>query len=79
VRPAPGGTAPAVYNAANEVCVHSFLAGEMRFTDIVATVGRVLRRHDVPSTQTDVTVEDVLGADTWARGQVRLEREDASR
>jgi 1-deoxy-D-xylulose-5-phosphate reductoisomerase len=76
---ARGGTAPAVYNAANEVCVQAFLAGEMRFTDIVATVGRVLRRHDVPSTQTDVTVEDVLGADTWARGQVRLEQEDASR
>ena len=26
-----GGTAPAVYNAANEVCVAAFLAGELRF------------------------------------------------
>ena len=35
-----GGTAPAVYNAANEVCVAAFLAGEMRFTDIVSTIER---------------------------------------
>jgi 1-deoxy-D-xylulose-5-phosphate reductoisomerase len=63
-----GGTAPAVYNAANEVCVHAFLSGEMRFTDIVPTVARVLAAHDVPSTE-DLTVEDVLAADEWARGQ----------
>ena len=66
-----GGIAPAVYNAANEVCVQAFLDGEMRFTDIVPTVERVLdraRRHfDVPSTETALTVEDVLGADAWAR------------
>ncbi|MFL6131464.1 MAG: 1-deoxy-D-xylulose-5-phosphate reductoisomerase, partial [Nocardioidaceae bacterium] len=46
---ARGGTAPAVYNAANEVCVQAFLAGEMRFTDIVPTVERVLEAHPVPS------------------------------
>jgi 1-deoxy-D-xylulose-5-phosphate reductoisomerase len=64
-----GGTAPAVYNAANEVCVQAFLAGEMRFTDIVPTIARVLSSHDVPSEQTDLTVEDVLAADSWAREQ----------
>jgi 1-deoxy-D-xylulose-5-phosphate reductoisomerase len=62
-----GGTAPAVYNAANEVCVQAFLDGEMRFTDIVPTVERVLAAHDVPSEQTDLTVDDVLAADAWAR------------
>ncbi|MGN6575808.1 MAG: 1-deoxy-D-xylulose-5-phosphate reductoisomerase [Nocardioides sp.] len=66
-----GGVAPAVYNAANEVCVQSFLDGEMRFTDIVPTVERVLasmdEAHDVPSTVTDLTVDDVLAADAWAR------------
>jgi 1-deoxy-D-xylulose-5-phosphate reductoisomerase len=67
-----GGTAPAVYNAANEVCVAAFLAGEMRFTDIVPTIDRVLRAHDVPSEQTDLTVEDVLAADAWAREQAAL-------
>lgn len=68
-----GGVAPAVYNAANEVCVQAFLDGEMRFTDIVPTIDRVLagmdERHDVPSTVTDLTVDDVLAADSWARSQ----------
>jgi 1-deoxy-D-xylulose-5-phosphate reductoisomerase len=68
-----GGVAPAVYNAANEVCVQAFLDGEMRFTDIVPTVDRVLASmgdgHDVPSTVTDLTVDDVLAADSWARSQ----------
>jgi 1-deoxy-D-xylulose-5-phosphate reductoisomerase len=68
-----GGIAPAVYNAANEVCVQAFLDGEMRFTDIVPTVEGVLARmdegHDVPSTVTDLTVDDVLAADSWARAQ----------
>jgi len=62
-----GGTAPAVYNAANEVCVQAFMGGEIRFTDIVPTIERVLSAHDVPSEQTDLTVEDVLAADSWAR------------
>jgi 1-deoxy-D-xylulose-5-phosphate reductoisomerase len=73
---ARGGTAPAVYNGANEVCVAAFLAGEMRFTDIVPTIERVLRRHDVPSSEKDLTVEDVLAADAWARARARLEQED---
>jgi 1-deoxy-D-xylulose-5-phosphate reductoisomerase len=64
-----GGTAPAVYNAANEVCVQAFLAGELRFTEIVPTVERVLRAHDVPSEVTELTVEDVLAADAWARAE----------
>jgi len=64
-----GGTAPAVYNAANEVCVQAFLDGEMRFTDIVPTVEGVLAAHDVPSEQTDLTVDDVLAADAWARAR----------
>jgi 1-deoxy-D-xylulose-5-phosphate reductoisomerase len=70
---ARGGTAPAVYNGANEVCVAAFLAGETRFTDIVPTIERVLHDHDVPSTGTDLTVDDVLRADGWARAQAQLE------
>ena len=64
-----GGTAPAVYNAANEVCVQAFLDGEMRFTDIVPTIERTLAAYDVPSKTTELTVEDVLAADAWARSQ----------
>ncbi|MGI9155080.1 MAG: 1-deoxy-D-xylulose-5-phosphate reductoisomerase [Marmoricola sp.] len=71
---AEGGTAPAVYNAANEVCVQAFRDGEMKFTDIVPTIERVLGDHDVRSTQQvptgkDLDVDDVLAADAWARSR----------
>ncbi|MDQ6642765.1 MAG: 1-deoxy-D-xylulose-5-phosphate reductoisomerase [Actinomycetota bacterium] len=65
---AKGGTAPAVYNAANEVCVQAFRDGRLPFVDIVGTVAAVLTGHDVPSGG-DLTVEDVLAADAWARAR----------
>ena len=61
-----GGTAPAVYNAANEVCVEAFRAGRLAFVDIVPTVAAVLADHDVPSEE-PLSVDDVLAADAWAR------------
>jgi 1-deoxy-D-xylulose-5-phosphate reductoisomerase len=63
-----GGTAPAVYNAANEVAVDAFHEGRLPFPEIVATVARVLAAHDVPSKQ-HLTVDDVLAADAWARAE----------
>jgi 1-deoxy-D-xylulose-5-phosphate reductoisomerase len=63
-----GSTAPAVYNAANEVCVDAFLSGRLRFVDIVPTVADVVARHDVPSKE-HLTVDDVLAADAWARDE----------
>ena len=63
---ATGATAPAVYNAANEVCVEAFRRGRLGFVDIVPTVAAVLADHDVPSKQ-QLTVDDVLAADAWAR------------
>ncbi len=65
-----GGTAPAVYNAANEVCVEAFLAGRLRFTRIIDTVARVVSEHDGSCRET-VTLDDVLAADSWARGRAR--------
>jgi 1-deoxy-D-xylulose-5-phosphate reductoisomerase len=64
-----GGTAPAVYNAANEVCVDAFRRGNLAFTQIVPTIADVLATHDVPSTGASLSVEDVLAADAWARAQ----------
>ncbi|GEP36981.1 1-deoxy-D-xylulose 5-phosphate reductoisomerase [Nocardioides psychrotolerans] len=61
-----GSTAPAVYNAANEVCVEAFRAGRLRFDEIVSSVATVLARHDVPSIE-GLTVDDILAADAWAR------------
>ena len=61
-----GGTAPAVYNAANEVCVEAFRGGRLAFVDIVDTISAVLASHRVRS-DPDLTVDDVLAADAWAR------------
>jgi 1-deoxy-D-xylulose-5-phosphate reductoisomerase len=65
-----GGTAPAVYNAANEVCVEAFLGGRLRFAGILDTVAQVVSDHD-GSGRAEVTLEDVLAADGWARGRAR--------
>jgi 1-deoxy-D-xylulose-5-phosphate reductoisomerase len=72
---AHGRTAPAVLNAANEVCVDAFLREELAFLDVVDTVSDVLNEHlrrddpieHVPSNRTPVTVDEVLAADAWAR------------
>lgn len=61
-----GSTAPAVYNAANEVCVEAFRAGRLAFVEIVDTVAAVVGDHDVPSKE-QLTVDDILAADAWAR------------
>jgi 1-deoxy-D-xylulose-5-phosphate reductoisomerase len=63
-----GGTAPAVYNAANEVAVDAFRRGRLGFVEIIDTVSGVLRSHVVPSKQT-LTLDDVLAADAWARDE----------
>ncbi|SEL62879.1 1-deoxy-D-xylulose-5-phosphate reductoisomerase [Nonomuraea pusilla] len=63
---AAGGTAPAVYNAANEACLDAFLRGELPFLSIVDTVAKVVEEHDVTPAS---SVEEVLAADTWARAR----------
>jgi 1-deoxy-D-xylulose-5-phosphate reductoisomerase len=65
---ARGGTCPAVLNAANEVTVESFLADEIRFTDIAALNRYVLDAH-VP--QPVNTLDELLEADRWARAYAR--------
>ncbi|MFI6504759.1 1-deoxy-D-xylulose-5-phosphate reductoisomerase [Nonomuraea typhae] len=61
-----GGTAPAVYNAANEVCVEAFLRGGLPFPAIVDTVAKVVEEHRVTAAE---SVEEVLAADAWARAR----------
>jgi 1-deoxy-D-xylulose-5-phosphate reductoisomerase len=67
---AAGGTAPAVYNAANEECVDAFLAGKIPFTGIVDTVARVISEHNVSPGGAE-TLDDVLEIDGWARRRAR--------
>jgi 1-deoxy-D-xylulose-5-phosphate reductoisomerase len=64
-----GGTAPAVFNAANEECVEAFRTGRLPFTGIVDTVARVVEEHGTPASGTRLTVEDVLEAEDWARAR----------
>ncbi|MEU9026974.1 1-deoxy-D-xylulose-5-phosphate reductoisomerase [Streptomyces sp. NPDC048383] len=66
-----GGTAPAVFNAANEECVEAFLAGRLPFTAIMDTVSAVVDEHGVPRAGTSLSVADVLEAETWARARAR--------
>ncbi|MEU4834981.1 1-deoxy-D-xylulose-5-phosphate reductoisomerase [Streptosporangium sp. NPDC023615] len=63
-----GGTAPAVYNAANEVCVEAFMAGRLPFLGIVDTVASVVSEHTVTEAG---SVAEVLDADAWARIRAR--------
>jgi 1-deoxy-D-xylulose-5-phosphate reductoisomerase len=65
-----GGTAPAVYNGANEACVADFLAGRISFPRIVDTVARVVSEHDTSGAGV-TTVDDVLAVDDWARTRAR--------
>ncbi len=76
-----GGTAPAVFNAANEVAVDAFHDGGLAFTGIVELVQRVVSTHldatfatrgasFVPSV--GAGVQDVLDAESWARDYARI-------
>jgi 1-deoxy-D-xylulose-5-phosphate reductoisomerase len=65
-----GGSMPAVLNAANEIAVERFLAGELPFTAIVDMVRSVLERHAGRSRPIG-TVEDALYWDEWARNEAR--------
>jgi 1-deoxy-D-xylulose-5-phosphate reductoisomerase len=65
-----GGSMPAVLNAANEVAVERFLAGELPFTGIVEVVSRVLDRH-AASVAPIGSVEEALAWDGWARSEAR--------
>jgi 1-deoxy-D-xylulose-5-phosphate reductoisomerase len=61
---AVGGAAPAVLNAANEVAVAAFLAGQIAFTRIAALVADVLAR-DLPPPA--ASLADVLTVDRETR------------
>jgi 1-deoxy-D-xylulose-5-phosphate reductoisomerase len=65
-----GGTAPAAFNAANEVCVEAFLGRRLPFPGIVDTVAQVVEevgRPTSPSFRERPTLADVLEAEDAAR------------
>ncbi|MSU19853.1 MAG: 1-deoxy-D-xylulose-5-phosphate reductoisomerase [Pedosphaera sp.] len=61
-----GGTMPAVLNASNEVAVDAFCSGKISFEQISVAVERAMERHQpVPHP----TLDEILGADAWARAE----------
>ena len=84
-----GGTAPAVFNGADEACVAAFLDGTLPFTGIVATVERVLDEHlhgraggqsgSAWVEGNKVGLPDVISADAWARQRAQALVGDVAR
>jgi 1-deoxy-D-xylulose-5-phosphate reductoisomerase len=63
-----GGTAPTVFNAANEIAVSRFAQGEIPFLAIEAVVEKTLERH---VTQANPGLEQIFETDAWARNQAK--------
>ena len=63
-----GGTAPCVLNAANEVAVHAFLAGDLSFTGIPRVIESTLSELPVQPVR---HFSDLYAADTQAREVAR--------
>jgi len=63
-----GGTAPAVFNAANEVAVESFLDGRLRFVEIPGVIERTL---EACGSHPSDSLEAVRSADGEARDRAR--------
>lgn len=61
---AAGGSRPAILNAANEVAVAAFLAGQIGFLEIAAIVADTLDRYDPAAPD---TLDQVLAIDAQAR------------
>lgn len=62
-----GGSCGAVVNAANEAAVEHFLAGRLKFTEIVEGCRRILDEHNFDPSP---TLEELLRLDQWAREEI---------
>ena len=68
-----GGSAPAVFNAANEVAVASFLEGVLRFVDIPQVIEKTL---EADAGAPIGSLEEVTAADARARERARARIEE---
>jgi 1-deoxy-D-xylulose-5-phosphate reductoisomerase len=64
-----GGSAPTVFNAANEVAVARFLAGEITFLQIEEIIERVMQLH-ISVALPDL--EQISFTDRWAREKASI-------
>jgi len=65
-----GGPAAAVFNAANEAAVERFLAGTIKFGNIIELVRHCLDNYPQQRGAQDATLEELLEADEWAKKEV---------
>ncbi|MHC5141939.1 MAG: 1-deoxy-D-xylulose-5-phosphate reductoisomerase, partial [Planctomycetota bacterium] len=61
------GSAPVVFNAANEAAVAAFLEGQIQFGQIVELIDHCLQTHSI---QEHLTLDELLEIDAWARREV---------
>lgn len=66
-----GGTMPTVMNAANEVAVARFLAGEISFLQIAVLVERMMEEHEKHRFSPVLSLESLLEADHEARQRMK--------
>jgi len=59
-----GGTAPCILNASNEVAVHAFLGGRLRFLDIASVIAGALEACGTAPVR---SFDDLYDADAEAR------------
>jgi 1-deoxy-D-xylulose-5-phosphate reductoisomerase len=59
-----GGTAPCVFNAANEIAVAAFLGGRLPFLEIAGVVEETLAAADTSAAR---DLDDLISADADAR------------
>ncbi len=65
---AQGGTAGAVLNAADEIAVERFLAGDLAFQDITQACRDVLENHNFDPSP---SLDELMRQDQWAREETR--------
>ena len=63
-----GGSAPVVFNAANEAAVKEFLAGKIKFGTIAETIEQCLCKHEAKTLD---SLDELFEIDAWAREEVK--------
>jgi 1-deoxy-D-xylulose-5-phosphate reductoisomerase len=69
---AVGGALPAIFNASNEVAVAAFIAGQLSFNQIIATVSSIVARFEGSSIPTLRDLSDVSAIEEDAKAATHL-------
>jgi 1-deoxy-D-xylulose-5-phosphate reductoisomerase len=69
-----GGTAPCIMNAANEVAVHAFMVGRLRFLDIAAVIEETLALLPAEPVHSFDSLADADGEARRVAGELVAER-----